>query len=454
MKNKLLNFVEKFFLNLGSKTVIQNEVLIVNKVPLHFQKFYGKSEPYKFGIKKTEDENIEMLEKGSYTLKAIKSYLEDTGQTTLLKLSFNCNPKEEIKKVITTPNAKLSEFIDKKKNNIFFRFTFHSSFQYLNEREKVISEIYIHDGKVIDGNLNDYNIVEGKKSEIKIPDMKEPYFIAKEKLKDVLKGKTDEISKILNEKLNNEIKRIEKHFEKEDSEIHVNLKKAVQKLNKLINELDYEKVEKQKLVLHKLKLSLNPEERLNDKERTVQIEKTKHGLNINNKLFNTTLIYNKIFTYKTKIKNEQTSSFVELSFDPLTGKVGKVDCNSCTKEITELCLCKNKHVVCIDCIRMCESCNMHYCVDCIKTKCEKCNKNICRNCATRCSSCGKIMCKTHTKMDKISNKIYCHDCLVRCERCSNLKIKESFRVSHKTKAKICGECFRREMQEAVLKDLN
>lgn len=454
MENKLLNFVKKFFLNLGANVLYKNNILTVNKVPLHFQKFYGKGEPYNFSAEKVDNEDVEMLEKGSYTLKAIKSYLEDSGQTTLLKLAFNCDPKEEIKKVITTPNAKLTEFRDKRKNNIFFRFTFHTSFQYLNEREKVINEIYIHDGKVIDGNLNDYNIIEGTKREIEIPDMKEPYFIAKEKLKDMLKDKTNEISNSLNNILENEIKRIERHFETEDSEIHVNLKKAVQKLNALVNELDYEKVEKQKVVLHKLKLKLNPEERLDDKERTINIEKTKHGLNINNKLFNTTLIYNKIFTYNTTIKNEHISSIIELSYDPLTEAVGKVNCNSCIEEITELCLCKTKHVVCINCMRMCESCNLHYCLDCIKIKCQTCNKYICRDCSTRCSACAKTMCKTHTKLDKISNRIYCNDCLVRCERCSGLKIESAFKHSKRTGAKICGECFRNEMQEAVMSELN
>jgi len=454
MENKLLNFVKKFFLNLGANAVYENNVLTINRVPLNFQKFYGKSEPYKFESNKTNNKAIEFLEKGSYTLKAIKSYLEDAGQTTLLKLDFNCNPIEEIKKVITTPNAKLYEFRNKRKNNIFFRFTFHTSFQYLNEREKIINEIYIHDGKVIDGNLNDYSVIEGTKREIEIPDMKEPYFIAKEKLKEMLKDKTNEISSSLNKVLENEIRRIENHFRNEDKEIHVNLKKAVQKLNALINELDYEKVEKQKIVLHKLKLKLSPEERLNDKERTIGIEKTKHGLNINNKLFNTTLIYNKVFSYNATLKNEHVSSIVELSYDPLTKTVSKVNCNSCTNEITELCLCKTKHVVCIKCMRMCESCNLHYCMDCIKIKCETCNKQICRDCSTRCSSCAKTMCKTHTKLDKVTTRIYCNDCLIRCERCSGLKIESAFKHSHRTGAKICGECFRREMQESVLKDLN
>lgn len=454
MNNKLMNFVEKFFLNLGSKTHLENNILVVTKIPLNFQKFYGRTEPYRFSSEEKFKDDVEFLEKGSYTLKAIKSYLEDSGQTTLLKLDLNADSEQEILKVITTPNAKLTKFNEKKKHNIFFRFTFHTSFQYLNEREKIINEIYIHDGKVIDGNLDDYKVIEGSKREIEIPDMKEPYFIAKEKLKDILKDKTNEVVTSLNDKLENEIKRIERHFETEDSEIHVNLKKAVQKLNSLVNELDYEKVEKQKVILHKLKLKLNPEERLNDKERTVGIEKTKHGLGVDNKLFNTTLIYNKVFTYNTTIKNEQTEAIVELSYNPLTKEVGKSNCNSCAKEITEICLCKNKHIACVDCMRMCESCNSHYCKDCIKISCSKCNKNICKECSTRCSSCGNVMCESHTRIDKISGRVYCDDCLIRCERCSGLKIKESFKHSKKTGAKICGNCFRKEAHNAVMKDLN
>lgn len=447
----MIDFVVKFFRSLGANVVLQGDLIIVQNVPLHFQKFYGKNEPYKFSLKKSlENSDCEFLEKGSYTMKTISSYLENSGETTLLKINFNSNFEEEIKKRLKFPNSRIVKISPKKKYDLFFRFTFHSSFQYLNEKDKVINEIYVHNNKVINGDLKDYPVVEGNRSDIRIPDMKEAYFVAKENLKKILKNKTEIIANDLNKKLEKAIERIEKHFKTEGEELYDNLQKAVEKFNEAVNENDEPKIERQKKNLSNLKSKLNPNERKKDMDRSILIEKNRHGLNVNNKLFNTTLIYHPIFCSTLYLKNGSAKSKITVSFNPLLKKVEDVYCENCGTEMNDIYLCENGHVVCKNCLTHCESCGKDFCKKCIKTRCKLCGAYICDDCKTICFGCGKVMCKTHTQIDKISGKTYCNKCLTRCERCGNLKIGSYFKKSPRTGVKICEDCYRREVQAKVL----
>lgn len=446
-----ISFVEKFFANLGATIIPQDGVLIVTNVPRHFEKFYGKNAPYKFTQDKSlESEEIELLEKGSYTMKSIKSFLENSGQTTLLKIDFSIDPELEIKKRIDLKNSRLMKLSSKKRFNIFFRFTFHTSFQYLNEREKVINEIYVHDGKVINGNLDGYPVLEGNKREIMIPDMKEPYFVAKDELKILLKDKTDEVADSLNGRLDKEIERIQNHFFTEEGELNDNLNKAKDRLIELRGNYDLEKIDRQEKIVKNILDKLNPDERGRDRERSILIENTKHGLNVNNKLFNTTLIYHPKFTYDATIKNQNVKRVMEVSYDPLTESLNPISCESCQKETKEINLCSNGHVTCNVCFTECESCGKGHCNNCVLNMCELCNARICKDCKTRCFKCGKLMCKSHTQFDKLTNRHYCNNCLTRCERCGTLKIGDDFKNSPRTGVKICEMCFRDEMQKKVL----
>jgi hypothetical protein len=451
MEDQLFSFVEKFFTNLGANIVFQNDILTISNVPAEFQKYYGKSEPYNFTLDKDRvADDVEILEKGSYTMKALNSYLENSGQTTLLKIDFDIDPVIEIKKRLKLSNARLMKLVPKKRHSIFFRFTFHTSFQYLNERDKIINEIYIHDGKVVNGNLDTYPVIEGQKSDIRIPDMKEPYFVAKEELKDKLKWKTAQVAEDLNIRLKKEIQRIEDHFKTEGDELMDNIKKAVEKLNELAIEGEEIKIQRQKKALHNLKERLDPKEREKDKERSIMIEKNKHGLNVNTKLFNTTLIYHPLFTYNAHLNTGTTEKAVEIVFDPLLENLKEIECSSCKEVLNEINLCEAGHVSCKSCFTRCESCGKEYCKDCISTTCDLCNHSICEACRTKCYGCKKIICKTHTHFDKLTAKIYCNNCLTRCERCERMKVGDDFHTSEKTGVEICGDCFRTEMKDKVL----
>lgn len=452
MENNISDFVTKFFTNLGAKIVFSNGELIIQDVPKEFEKYYGKKSPYKFVFsKELLKDDFEFIDKSNYLLKNISNYLEEAGQTTLLKLEINEDFSNEMNKFILLPNSKIKKFYPKKKFNSLFRFTFHTSFQYLNENEKIINEFFVSDNKVINGNLSGYPIVEGKKTEIKVPDPKEAYLAAKEHLKLQLLEKTQELSRTLNKKLERELFRIEEHFKHEKKEYDDHLSKNLQRLEQSKKEEDLEKIEKQKKSLQTLKDHRDIGELDREKQRAMQIEKQKHMLNINNKLFNTTMIYYPLFCSRLILENDSTSREIEVSIDPLTRKLIPFKCETCSADIKEIFLCTTGHAICKKCAAKCESCSKIFCKKCLFRKCELCNKMLCKDCYVRCSSCGKLMCKTHTKHDELSKRTICKNCLVKCEKCGEFKDPSGFRSTGKHK--ICEVCFRKEMQDKTLKGI-
>src|SRR3989339_20594 len=338
--DSIKQFIIKFFENLQSTKI---------------EKFYGKKSPYIF-VFKSEDKNSqsEFIEKGNYLLKTISNFLEEQGSTTLLKINFDIDFEKEIEKLIP-----------KKKNNFFFRFTFNTSFQYLNEKEKMTNDIYLYENKIIDGDLASYIITEGNKRDVIMPDIKEPYNIAKEKVKELIQPKITLLAKNLSEKLSKEIERINRHFIQEIQELKNNLKKSAKKTEKEINE--------------ELEKKINEFEK--DKERAINIEKQKHSLNLNTKLFNTTLIYYPVLNYDCYLINEHGKRIIEVSFDPLTKELKQIFCESCEDKIETINLCSSGHIICNKCLIKCNSCNITYCNKCLNIICESCKKKICKKCA-------------------------------------------------------------------------
>jgi len=450
MQNPIQSFVEKFFNNLGANIQPKENSIEISNVPQDFQKFYGKKEPYKLSFEPIQDQEIEFIDKSNYLIKAISSYLETSGKTTLLKIDFDTSRKDKVLSLIKTPNAVLGRANELRKYNLFFRFTFSTTFQYLNEKEKIINDIYVKDNKIINGNLKGYPLIEGKKSEIKIPDPKEAYEVAKERLKDIIEARTQMVSEELNERLEKEIERVEVHFRAESKELGDNLRKNSVRLEQAKAQEDFDKIQRIGKTLQELKQQSNNQEFEKEKQRAIQLEIQRHMLNINNKLFNTTLIYYPLLAFSVSLENSEAKKNFEVSLDPLTGEANLPKCEVCQEPINELVLCSNNHIICKKCGDLCEACGRVYCNNCLKTKCAMCGKKICKDCSIRCDSCGKIVCKSHTRIDKVTNKVFCLNCLKRCERCSQLRNPKTFKTSPKTKAEICEECFRKEMHDRAI----
>jgi len=320
----------------------------------------------------------------------------------------------------------------------------------MGKKEDIINEIYIFNGKPVEGNLSEYTLVEGKGSEVKVPSLKNAYFCAKEDLKKRTQEKINIVSRMLNSYFEKEKERIEKSFTYETKRFQESLSEIAEKLMEFAKKGDIEKIAEQKKLIDSAKRESNFIELEKDKLRAIQFESQKHLLNVENRLDKTTIIYYPVYAFTIDIlKGKLTKSFA-VEFDPVSNEIAGLICDSCSNRIKEVFLCNLGHAVCKKCLLFCESCGKEFCKKCLKNRCEICSKKICRNCSVRCFRCSKLVCKDHTKQDKLSKYFYCNSCLKRCERCGNLKDSFLFKVSKKTNAEICEECFRNEMQQNVL----
>ncbi len=455
MSDEIKEFIVNFFKDLDSEIQDRGNYIEINKVPFSFQKFYGKNCPYYFCFKKSAisgSNEIEFIEKGNYLLKSIRSFLDNSAKNTLLKINLedNFSPSKFISKIkFLNSTPSVSNF--RKSYSFFMRFIFHNSFQYLNKKEKIIEEIFVHNKEIVKGDLNEYKLEEGNPKEVSIPDIKEDYLLAKKELNERINPKINSISKLLERHLEKEIDRIEKHTEKEITELKLNIKKNEEKIESLKKQ--NENTERHEKILKNLQREIKNTDFEKEKEHQISIEKSRTSLNINSKLFNTTIIYYPIYLKKIEIQNEFSKASTTFEFDPLMHITSDIKCSTCEKPSEEIALCFNGHISCKECVLECQACNKIFCKSCLKKKCELCGKSICNNCSERCSKCGKIVCKSHTKKDSSTGKTFCSNCLKRCERCSEFKFPDCFIKSKKTNVKICQSCYQKEVKEITSKSI-
>ena len=160
-------------------------------------------------------------------------FLENLGKATLLKIDFDCDPKTEIDKVISLKNCEINNIIKRHKNNFFSRFTFITTFRYVNKTEQIVSEIYVHDGKVVNGDLEGYTILEGEVKNAQIGNVKDDYKIALRELKNSLDEESMKIGGTLSNTLEIEISRIRQHYNNLLSELGGDLTETLQKINEV-----------------------------------------------------------------------------------------------------------------------------------------------------------------------------------------------------------------------------
>jgi len=449
-KEEIKKFAIDFFNRLGCRTKIENESLVVEGVPSDFEVFYGKKSPYKIIFdKESENENSELAVKGSFLIKSMANYLENRGQTTLLKIDFKIDPNEIIRKNINLGDSILSSINKKIRYSVVVRFSFLSVFQYLNEKKQILNSICVDEKGKIDFNPEDFKMIEGSSSEFNISDINLYYLNSKKELKNITDKKTNEIKNYLGDKIKKEVERIENHYKNQKEELN----KSADRLKSQIKEIE----EKSKnieggideLKIKKLKDNLNS---LNIEEKISKIEQEekffindeifKHSLNINNKLINTSLIYYPTYIFDIILKNKEGSARqITIDYDPIKDKTEELECELCRKKINEIILCSSGHLICKDCCGICENCRRKSCFSCLKNLCEKCRKRICKKCLSRCMKCGKQVCIEHIRKDFLSKKEECIDCIDKCSECQNYFDRVNIKKCKSCERDVCNMCF-------------
>ncbi|MBM3232730.1 hypothetical protein FJZ18_01020 [Candidatus Pacearchaeota archaeon] len=414
---ELKEFTANFFKNLGAKTIWEGQMLRVDKVPKDFEDFFGKKSPLKLVFDRSEEgKDTELIAKGSFLLKAIALYLENKGQTTLLKLRV-MDPKELLKHKVVFNDCDIFSFEKKHSYKTMVRFTFLTTFQYLNEKEQKMISIYLEEGKPVTFDEKRFQFEEGRKEDIEISGIKENYSTSKVILKELLKPQVADIGTNLKSKLSRELQRIDSHYKRQEEEID----KQVQSLNTQLKELEdpNSKVDKKNAEL-KLKRINEQLQKITEEDKKSKLKKEKdfllndevqkHGLNMDTKLLNTTVIYYPVYECRMLLKNNEViGKPLDFLYDSKESSFTSINCESCKESLSSLKLCSSGHVICKSCILPCKGCTQGSCKICQFRRCNRCEREYCKRCTKKCSRCFKEFCKTHV-IPTSPTKVLCLGC--------------------------------------------
>lgn len=334
MAKKILNIEDKskeFLLEFfkDSKIEDKNGVLLISEVPEKFENFVGKKAPYKFVFDinlHTKIKDSELIMQGSYFLLAIRDYLRDKGQTSLLKIII----PSKLKEIIKDSKLKKYQFSEVKNGEIsyIYEFSFLSNYQYLNDKKQSISKIFVKDNQIIDIILSKFKIQKGQKEEVSDLNPLEEYKTAKKILDKKVSIETKQIKNILTEKLEKELSRIKSHYYKQIKEKDEEVETCANKIRLLQSKLRHTSYERDRNII--MRMIKESEERLEMlkkrtyKERLREEEKfhindeiEKHLLSIKNILINLSVYYYPILNMETLKKGKKTI----IKYDPVLEKI-------------------------------------------------------------------------------------------------------------------------------------
>lgn len=454
---KLKELVISFFKRMNATIIEKADHIVIDNVEPIFQESYEKPAPYlvSFSEKDILNNSLDCFYPGTKLFKVIMNALNKNTSTTILKINLKIDPLAEIEKRISLKNCLLKNIKQDYENNFFSRFSFKTNFRYLNKNEEIIEEIFIHSGKIIQGNLKDYDISEGELKEVDTKYMEKDYNIAREKVRELIKPKVREISSEISERLKKEIQRIQDHYAVQKKEFYDSMEKNKKRIKEI--ESEAETPEKQEKI-QKLK-KLNEEtirkeiEKL-DKEEvfTINDEKQKHAVSMDTKLTNTTVLYYPLYHLNLLLEDGLLKKNFQIIYDPLTSEMQNTNCESCEKQMKQIALCKTGHVCCPTCLFRCGSCGGQFCKDCLKDKCNSCGSPICESCKRICKKCKRTYCKQHIREDSVSGEEYCLDCLGFCSECSKTALKKDLKEISPGKS-VCFKCQAMAQKKKVLKNI-
>lgn len=318
----------------------KKNILIIPKAPKEFEEIFGEKAPYKLVFSLNEHSRIkgsELITNGSYFLSSMKEYMDDKGQTSLIKLKFTL-PKTILNQ-IPLGNYSISKKQIKTKYTFLTEFTFFSNPQALNERKQFLKKYLVKDNKILDLDLANFKFLKPNKKDIHDLelDLKKPYGLAKNKFKKYLHNNIKDLKIKLKEKLEKELKRIEEYYKnqiKEKDDEIVTCKRKITTLKGTLKHTYYDRdIATIKRNIRESEVRCKMLEKKGYKERLKQEEAfhikdevNKHTLVIENKLVNATIFYYPITIFsltlekKQKQKTKTSSKIIEVSYDPLLKK--------------------------------------------------------------------------------------------------------------------------------------
>lgn len=323
-KNKSKEFILEFFKN--SKIKDEKGILTISEVPPDFENFVGKKSPYKFVFDINLHDKVrdsELIMQGSYFLLAIRNYLSDKGQTSLLKI----NIKQDLEELSKNPKLKKYKILEiTESKDVIYEFSFLSTYQYLNNKKQSISKFLIQNKELLQIDLVNFKTQQGNKEDIQGLDPLESYKIAKKILDERVSKEIKPINLILKEKLEKELFRLKDHYFKQIKEKDEEVETCANKINMLKSKLRHTSYDRdidtiKRMILESEKrLEMLKRKSYRERLHTEEIfhindEVEKHVLSIKNFLINITVFYYPIYNIRVLGKSNV------LKYNPVLDKI-------------------------------------------------------------------------------------------------------------------------------------
>jgi ubiquitin-protein ligase len=97
--------------------------------------------------------------------------------------------------------------------------------------------------------------------------------------------------------------------------------------------------------------------------------------------------------------------------------------------------CEADHLVCEDCLLICNNCRKRGCVFCDFASCTQCRSLVCSDCRARCSACDRSFCLEHISVCVTCQSLRCSICAGQCDDCGR-----SFCGEHLDEDRRCEQC--------------
>ncbi len=321
------DFILEFFKD--CKIDDKEGILTIREVPRDFEEFIGKKSPYKlvfdFNLH-AKVKDSELVIQGSYFLLAIRDYLRNRGQTSLLKLDI----KPDLSELSKNPKLKKCKILEIKPAgyNFLSEFSFLSVYQYLNEKKQAITRFLVKDKEFLDLDISEFKTHEGNKEEIPLMDLKEPYNLTKKKLDMQVNKEIKMIKSSLNAKLSKELNRIKDHYFKQIKEKDEEVERCKEKIKLLESKLKHTYYDRDinifKRMIQESKVRLEMLQKRSYRERLhaeeifhINDEVEKYVLSIKNILINITLCYYPVYSIIVLSKGKKISK----KYDPVLKKI-------------------------------------------------------------------------------------------------------------------------------------
>ncbi len=366
MSNKKL--ILEFFKDYKPKE--KNNVLTIPKAPKEFEEVFWKKAPYKLIFSPNQNNVIkgsDLIAKGSYFLSSIKEYMDNKGQTSLIKLNIKI-PSTIINK-IPLGNCSISKSQKKTDYDSLPEFTFFSEIHALNEKKQLFKKYLIKEGELLDLDLSNFKFLKANSKEIQGLDIQEQYDFARNNFKEHIENEVKPIKIKLEEKLRTGLDRINDYYKSQinekDEEIET-CKKRIKTMESELKHTFYDRdadtlkrnIKEAKVRCEMLKKQGYKERLEEEKKFHLTDEINKHALIIKNKLVNATIFYYPKIIFSLTLDNNPKT--IEIAYNSLFNEFdfNSLVCESCKKNnIKEINICnEGKHLVCKSCLKKCKFC--------------------------------------------------------------------------------------------------